>query len=85
MSTASLPPFYNMTQHQRDVMNFVVLAIRQTGQSPTVQEIADGTGRFASNVHKTLDRLEARGFIHREDNTPRGITLTAKAQEEASK
>jgi SOS-response transcriptional repressor LexA len=76
----TMPPFYNMTQPQRDIMLFIVGNIQEQGQSPTIQEISTAVGREPSNVIKTLRLLEARGFIKREAGVVRGITLPEAAK-----
>ncbi len=73
--TGQLPPFYNMPAPQRAIMEFIVRNIQEKGESPTIQEIADETGREPPNVLKTLRVMERRGFIKREERAVRGITL----------
>lgn len=68
--------YYNMTGIQRETMENIVKSIQEKGQSPTLQELADATGRKVQHVHKTLKRLEALGHIKRDKNAHRGITLT---------
>ena len=72
---SDLPPYYNMTSHQRAVMEAIVKSIHEKGESPTLQELAEATGREFQNVHKTVKRLEELGFISRKKNALRGITL----------
>lgn len=75
-----LPPFYNMTAPQREIMTLVVSSIDKMGQSPTLQELADATGREVPNVHKTVKRLVELGHLQQKPGAYRGITLPEVAK-----
>lgn len=59
-----------LTQRQRAILDFVWGAIRRTGISPSMREIADGCGINSINgASDHLDALAKKGFIQR---GPRG-------------
>lgn len=68
-------PYYNLPRGQRLMMEAIVANIEKKGESPTLQELADKFGMEVPNVHSMLRKLETKGFITRERNAHRGITL----------
>lgn len=65
-----------LTEKQRQILEFIVERIEERGAPPTMREIAD---RFAfastASVKGHLDALEKKGFIQRREWTARGIEL----------
>jgi len=66
-----------LTDQQRRVFRYVKRYIREQGYAPLYREIQQGVE--LSNVglvYKNLQALEKKGYIHKQKNTKRGITLT---------
>lgn len=65
-----------LTHRRRDVLDFIKSEIAAKGIAPSMDEIGR---RFAlrslATVHALLGRLERDGFITRQFNTPRAITI----------
>lgn len=74
MTTQSGDP---LTDQQRRVFGYVKRYITENGYAPLYREIQQGVE--LSNVglvYKNLQALEKKGYIRKEKNTKRGITLT---------
>lgn len=69
-----------LTQAQWIVLQFVRSFISDFGVPPSLQDIAEHTGRWPSAVNDSLDGLEAKGFIERRPGIARGIVLRRKGQ-----
>lgn len=53
-----------LTSRQRAVYEFVLSSLMRTGCTPTLSEIASGTGAQAvSGVHRVVKELDRKGFI----------------------
>ncbi|MFD1179649.1 LexA family protein [Paenibacillus puldeungensis] len=66
-----------MTPRQQAVINFIYSYSKMHGYPPTIREIGDGTGLASSGVtHGHLQRLEKKGYLKREADKPRALTLT---------
>jgi repressor LexA len=72
-----MPSFDQLTDKQLAVYEFIRDTIRGRGYGPTVRDIGDAFGiRSPNGVMCHLRALEAKGFIHREENKARAIELT---------
>ena len=72
-----------LTKKQRVVLEAIAQAIDEKGYVPAVREICSAIGLSSpSTVQVHLNSLEERGFIHRDAQKSRSITLTAKGREE---
>ena len=73
----------DLTKKQRVVLETIAKAIEEKGYVPAVREICSSIGLSSpSTVQVHLNSLEERGFIHRDAQKSRSITLTAKGREE---
>jgi repressor LexA len=78
-----MPSFDQLTDKQLAVYEFIRDTIRGRGYGPTVRDIGDAFGiRSPNGVMCHLRALEAKGFIHREENKARAIELTHERIEE---
>lgn len=69
-----------LTRHQRAVYEFVASYIVENGYAPSFEEIAAHFGyRSLATVHEHLESLRYKGWITREYNMARGITLLESA------
>lgn len=65
-----------LSVQQFRVLEVIRASVRTHGYAPTFAEIRSALGwRADSTVHERLVDLEAKGYIHREFNKERGITL----------
>ena len=64
---------------QQQILDFIRGFSDQHGYPPSIPEIASGVGRAYSSVKEQLQRLERMGYITREPNVARSLTLTEKA------
>lgn len=72
-----------LTKKQRLVLETIARAIEEKGYIPAVREICAAMGLSSpSTVQVHLNSLEKQGYIHRDAQKSRSITLTAKAREE---
>lgn len=72
-----------VTKKQRVVLEAIAQAIEEKGYVPAVREICASIGLSSpSTVQVHLNSLEAAGYIHRDAQKSRSITLTAKGREE---
>ena len=73
----------DLTKKQRVVLEAIARAIEEKGYVPAVREICSSIGLSSpSTVQVHLNSLEANGYIHRDAQKSRSITLTAKGREE---
>ena len=73
----------DLTKKQRVVLVAVAKAIEEKGYVPAVREICTSIGLSSpSTVQVHLNSLEERGYIHRDAQKSRSITLTEKGREE---
>ncbi len=65
-----------LTQRQNQALDFIRGYIRESRKPPTLKEIGVALGMRSSNgVFKVLQALEAKGYIQREPNQARGLSL----------
>ena len=73
----------DLTKKQRIVLEAIAKAIDEKGYVPAVREICSSIGLSSpSTVQVHLNSLEERGYIHRDAQKSRSITLTTKGREE---
>ena len=72
----------NLTQRQKEILEFVVGYIKEKGISPSYDEIRDKFGLSAlSTVHEHITELVDKGFLRRDERKERGLYLPAKRQQ----
>jgi len=65
-----------LTDRQRQVLDFIKSEIKRMGYPPTVREIGTAVGLSSSStVHAHLEALEAKGLILRDPSKPRALEL----------
>ena len=65
-----------LTERQREVLEFIKERVRRKGYPPSVREIREAVGlRSSSTVHGHLRRLESKGYIRRDPTKPRAIEI----------
>ncbi|MGE5672784.1 MAG: transcriptional repressor LexA [Mycobacterium leprae] len=66
----------DLTERQRQVLEFIKQEIRLKGYPPSVREIGEAIGLSSSStVHGHMARLEEKGFIRRDPTKPRAIEV----------
>lgn len=70
----------DLTQRQRQILEYVVECIRDEGRPPTLAEIGEHFSITSTNaISDHLIALEKKGYIERSNNKARGIHVTGKA------
>lgn len=65
-----------LTERQRQVLQFIKDEIRAKGYPPSVREIGEAIGLSSSStVHGHMARLEEKGYIRRDPTKPRAIEV----------
>lgn len=65
-----------LTRKQHDLLNFIHGQIRETGVSPSFEEMKDALGlKSKSGVHRLITALEERGFIRRLAHRARALEI----------
>ena len=71
-----------LTDRQRQVLDFIKSEIKRMGYPPTVREIGAAVGLSSSStVHAHLEALEAKGLILRDPSKPRALELLDREPE----
>jgi repressor LexA len=71
-----------LTDRQRQVLDFIKSEIKRMGYPPTVREIGTAVGLSSSStVHAHLEALEAKGLILRDPSKPRALELLDREHE----
>jgi repressor LexA len=66
----------DMTDRQRQVLDFIKAEVRRQGFPPTVRDIGEAVGLSSSStVHAHLLALEAKGLIRRDPSKPRALEV----------
>lgn len=66
----------DLTERQRQVLQFIKDEIRQKGYPPSVREIGEAIGLSSSStVHGHMAKLEEKGYIRRDPTKPRAIEV----------
>jgi repressor LexA len=67
---------YELTNRQKDILEFIQSQVRLKGYPPSVREIGLAVGlKSSSTVHAHLAKLEELGYIRRDPTKPRAIEL----------
>jgi repressor LexA len=68
-----------LTRRQKEVLDFIVVFLKEHEFSPSFEEIADGMGLASiATVHKHLTALETKGYLKRSFNQSRALELGPK-------
>ncbi|HEX9377131.1 MAG TPA: transcriptional repressor LexA [Actinomycetota bacterium] len=67
----------DLTARQRRILEYIRSANRERGYPPTVREIGEAVGlTSSSSVHSQLEKLQRKGFLHKDPTKPRAIGLS---------
>lgn len=66
----------DLTQRQKDILDFIVTSVEGHGYPPAVREIGEAVGLSSpSTVHAHLRALEEKGYLRRDPTKPRAIEV----------
>jgi len=69
-----------LTERQRQVLEFIDAQVRERGYPPSVREIGEAVGLSSSStVHAHLAALQQKGFLRRDPTKPRAIEVRFEA------
>ncbi len=64
-----------LTKRQRQVLDFIIDYVRDSGYPPTVREIASAFSMSSKGAYDHLVAIEKKGYIRRDPAKPRAIEL----------
>ncbi len=71
-----------LTEKEALIYKYITETIRECGYSPSVRDIQSALGiKSTSTVHSYIARLEAKGFIHKENGKSRTLRVEGAASE----
>jgi len=66
-----------LTKKQLELLNFIHERVRESGVAPSYDEMKDALGlKSKSGIHRLINALEERGFIHRMPHRARALEVT---------
>jgi SOS regulatory protein LexA len=65
----------NITPKQKDILDFILSFLDKEGYSPSLEEIAKRFKKSIPTIHQHVEALKSKGFLLKEDNVSRGISL----------
>jgi repressor LexA len=75
-----------LTKRQKEVLDFIADFIEDNGYSPSYEELANGLHLASlATVHKHVQALESRNYLHRLFNQSRSLEVSAKYLQERRK
>ena len=74
------PLVNTLTDSQARILREVELFLREHSFSPTVRELAERLGMAGPSVNEQLHRLERNGFVKRQPNKARSLTVLRSAE-----
>jgi repressor LexA len=70
----------DLTDRQRQVLDFIKSEVRTKGFPPTVRDIGEAVGLSSSStVHAHLSALESKGLIRRDPSKPRALEVLERS------
>jgi repressor LexA len=73
----------DLTDRQRQILDFIKAEMRRKGYPPTVRDIGQAVGLSSSStVHSHLAALEAKGLIRRDPSKPRALEVLDQDRED---
>ena len=72
-----------LTQRQEEILNFIQSFLQENGYPPTIRQIGSNFGISSTfGVKGHLDALEKKGYLNKECNASRGISIVRNFEEE---
>jgi len=71
-----------LTPKQKKILDFIISFTKKRGYAPSLKEIASHFRLKAmSTVHQHINALKKKGYLKKEENQPRGVSLFEKTPE----
>jgi repressor LexA len=70
-----------LTPKQKKILDLITAFTKKKGYAPSLGEISEKFGLAVSTVHQHVKALKSKGYLKKEDNHPRGITLPEQSSE----
>jgi len=67
-----------ITPKQKHVLDFIVEYTAKNGYAPSLEEIGQKLSLAISTVHQHVSALKTKGYLKKEDNQPRGMSVLEK-------
>ena len=72
-----------LTDLQRDILQYIIWHRNQMGMSPTIRELANRFGQISTNaMHEHIERIDKKGYITRTPHKARSIQVLAHTSSE---
>ncbi len=68
----------SITPKQKNVLDFIVEYTTKNGYAPSLEEIGHKFNLAISTVHQHVAALKTKGYLKKEENQPRGVSLLKK-------
>lgn len=75
-------PIQQLTEPQLRVLRAIKDGIVQRGFPPTAKELGTRLGIAPATAHEQVNQLVKKGFLHREPNKARGLSILREPQEQ---
>lgn len=71
-----------LKDNEKRVLEYMKKAIEEQGYPPTVREIGLALSiKSTSSVHKTLNKLQEKGYVKKDESKPRALTLICQEED----
>lgn len=71
-----------LKDNEKRVLEYMKKAIEEQGYPPTVREIGLALSiKSTSSVHKTLNKLQEKGYVKKDESKPRALTLICREED----
>ncbi|HSV94739.1 MAG TPA: transcriptional repressor LexA [Spirochaetia bacterium] len=64
-----------LTPKQKNILDFISTFSVNKGYSPSLEEVGNNFGLVISTVHQHIKALKTKGYLNKENNQPRGVSL----------
>ena len=64
-----------LTPKQKNILDFITSFSINKGYAPSLEEIGNKFELVISTVHQHIKALKTKGYLKKEDNQPRGVSL----------
>lgn len=72
-----------LTPKQKNILDFITDCSINNGFSPSLEEVGNKFGLVISTVHQHIKALESKGYLIKEENQPRGLSLFKQTSDSA--
>ncbi|MFA6501319.1 MAG: transcriptional repressor LexA [Parachlamydiales bacterium] len=67
-----------LTPKQKNILDFITTFSKNKGYSPSLEEIGNKFDLAISTVHQHVQALKDKGYLRKEENQPRGVSVFEK-------